>query len=82
MTDSAAKSTTLEAPTGFEYTDLDLLDRAVRNIHYGKGMLPRWSHVGQTFSMGSGYSIGLCKRWGLDPHEMLGSAERVEVDDE
>jgi hypothetical protein len=52
-----------------------LLERAVRNARCrnaprgGKHM--RWVAVADAFSVGSGYSHALCRRYGLDPAEMV-----------
>lgn len=53
--------------------DEDLLGRAVRDCRRGRGRQKRvlWSKVGERFALGSGYSIELCRRYGLDPDEMV-----------
>ena len=54
--------------------DDELLRRGVTNCraavpknrtHY------RWVAVMETFALGSGYSMELCRRFGLDPHELV-----------
>ena len=56
-------------------TDHDLLKWVVE--HAGDrepGHRPRWSYVGELFGLGSGMSILLCRRFGLDPdHEPAAS---------
>ena len=53
--------------------DADLLARAVksaRSRHYNKRVKhPRWVAVKDAFELGSGYSMELCRRFGLDPEE-------------
>lgn len=52
-----------------------LLRRAVtqcRSNEYRKGVKhPRWVAVRDTFMLGSTYSKQLCKRFGLDPDEIV-----------
>lgn len=53
--------------------DSELLGRAVRNCrarHARKA--PRWVCVSDTFCLGSTYSMQLCRRFGVDPDEMVG----------
>jgi hypothetical protein len=53
--------------------DADLLTRAVRNCRARQsGKAPRWVAVSDTFVLGSTYSRQLCRRFGLDPDEMVG----------
>lgn len=53
--------------------DVVLLERAVRNSRgrcNRKGQKhPRWIAVMDTFALGSGFSMELCRRFGLDPFE-------------
>lgn len=53
--------------------DNDLVGRAVRDCRHGRGRakLPLWSVVGTRFALGSGYASHLCRRYGLDPEEMV-----------
>lgn len=55
--------------------DAELLARAVRNARdrvTRKGFLhPRWVAVMDCFALGSTYSHQLCRRFGLDPAEMV-----------
>lgn len=56
-----------------EIPDADLLGRAVRDCRRGVGRakLPLWSLVSDRFSLGSTFSIQLCRRYGLNPDEMV-----------
>lgn len=55
--------------------DDELLRRAVllaRSTRHPKGVKhPRWVAVMSLFSLGSTYSAQLCRRFGLDPDEMV-----------
>lgn len=55
--------------------DSELLRRAVVNArperHYIGRTAPRWVAVKNTFLLGSTYSNQLCRRFGLDPDEMV-----------
>jgi len=55
--------------------DVELLRRAVKNARsttYPKRRpSPRWFAVLETFSLGSTYAAELCRRFGLDPDEMV-----------
>lgn len=53
--------------------DEELLRRAVRNCRRGRGRgkLPLWSVVGDRFALGSTYAGQLCRRFGLDPEEVV-----------
>lgn len=55
--------------------DVELLRRAVkqcRSLHWAKGRgHTRREAVMDTFLLGSGYSEQLCKRFNLDPFEMV-----------
>ena len=53
--------------------DNELLGRAVRGCRArltGKSL--RWVGVSDTFALGSTYSRQLCRRFGVDPDEMVG----------
>lgn len=58
--------------------DDELLKRAVRNCRRSRGRsrLPLWSVVGDRFALGSTYSIELCRRFDLDPEEMVKAPRR------
>lgn len=53
--------------------DEDLIGRAVRECRRGRGRqkIILWSKVSDRFALGSTYSIELCRRYGLDPDEMV-----------
>lgn len=55
--------------------DEELLRRAVKSCrgrNYRKGARhPRWAAVMDNFMLGSTYSRELCRRFGLDPDEMV-----------
>jgi hypothetical protein len=54
--------------------DADLLHRAVKNAraNYHKGRKhPRWVAVRDTFAIGSTSAHELCRRFGLDPDELV-----------
>lgn len=54
-------------------SDSDLVERAVRGAERLTGRFPRWSHVGRIFSIGSGSATALCRRFDLDPDEVVGT---------
>lgn len=53
--------------------DDKLLSRAVRECRRGRGRAKvyLWSKVSDRFALGSTYSMELCRRFGLDPDEMV-----------
>lgn len=54
--------------------DNELLRRAVtaaRRFHRGNAKHPRWVGVMDVFLLGSTYASQLCRRFGLDPDEMV-----------
>jgi hypothetical protein len=55
--------------------DEELLGRAVRNCRARSGRAgakhPRWTAVMDTFALGSTYSYQLCRRFGMDPEELV-----------
>lgn len=59
--------------TVYDIPDVELLKRAVRNCRRGRGRgkVVLWSIVSERFSLGSTYSLQLCRRFGLDPEEMV-----------
>jgi hypothetical protein len=56
-----------------DITDGELLRRAVRECRRGRGRakIPLWSKIKDRFALGSGYSMELCRRFDLDPDEMV-----------
>lgn len=56
--------------TVYDIPDDDLLRRAIRNVRHKKGA-PRWSGIAEAFALGSTYSMQLCCRFDLDPHEIV-----------
>lgn len=53
--------------------DADLLCRAVRSSKPRRGSRKavRWSVVADRFGLGSTYAAQLCRRFGVDPNEMV-----------
>lgn len=53
--------------------DDELLGRAVRECRRGRGRAKvfLWSKISDRFALGSTYSMQLCRRFGLDPDEMV-----------
>ena len=54
--------------------DNELLGRVLRSLQKRgrhREKLPLWSIVADKFALGSGYSCQLCRRYGLDPDEMV-----------
>lgn len=55
--------------------DDKLLERAVRGARDhtapSRHKHPRWVAVSQAFALGSTYSAQLCRRFGLDPDELV-----------
>lgn len=53
--------------------DSELLRRAVTNarMHHSAGRHPRWYCVSAVFFLGSTYAQQLCRRFELDPDEMV-----------
>lgn len=53
--------------------DAELLGRAVRKCtRLGrKPKVPRWTVVADRFCLGSTYAAQLCRRFGVDPDEMV-----------
>jgi hypothetical protein len=75
MTESRAYAEVETERSVADYPDAALLERAVRNGR-GRGQkrgqrYPRWSLVADTFALGSTYAIQLCRRFGLDPDELV-----------
>lgn len=71
----------LRTPDGTvnDIADNELLSRAVRNCRRGRGRakLPLWSVVADRFALGSTYAGQLCRRFGLDPDEMVKTNARI-----
>ena len=57
-----------------------LIHRLVQSPPTGRGRLPRWSHVAWAFSVGSTTGAALCRRFGVDPDEMLGEWQEPKED--
>lgn len=54
--------------------DSELLERVIRHLKRrgrSREKLPLWSIVSDRFALGSGYASQLCRRFGLDPDEMV-----------
>lgn len=50
-----------------------VLERMVKYAGYhSNSRKPRWSHVGDITSHGSGYSAAICVEFGQDPDELVG----------
>lgn len=58
--------------TVYDIPDEKLIERAVRNARPRKGRVPRWSAIAEAFSLGSTYSIQLCRRFNIDPDQEIG----------
>ena len=56
-----------------DISDAELLGRAVRECRHGRGRHKRylWARVMDQFALGSTYAQQLCRRYGLDPDEMV-----------
>lgn len=65
----------MSAGTVADIPDEKLLERAVRGARDHTAPSdhrhPRWVAVSQVFALGSTYSHQLCRRFGLDPEEMV-----------
>ena len=58
--------------TVHEIPDFKLVERAVRNARRQRSRKePRWVHVSHVFALGSTYATQLCRRFDLDPDEMV-----------
>jgi hypothetical protein len=65
---------TIYEPFLHTLTAVDLLDRAVRNARsrkHGRLKHPRWVGVADAFALGSTYSQELCRKFDLDPDELV-----------
>ena len=66
--------TTIRNGNVSDIPDEELLRRAVtsaRAKRHGNIRHPRWCAVSDAFLLGSTYSAQLCRRFGLDPEEMV-----------
>lgn len=61
--------------------DADLVRLAVCNAHVGRPKNERWVHVKAAFVQSDTSAWRLCKRFDLDPYEMVGE-EPEEVQEE
>ncbi len=69
-------------PIDFEpYTMEDLVERVLMNVGRRRRKLPRWAHVSDAFAMGSTYSRELCRAFGMDPDEEIGTLEDLNEED-
>lgn len=50
-----------------EYTDDELLRRAVLALSKSRGNKPRWVYIKNAFALGAGSSRELCRRFNIDP---------------
>ena len=58
-----------------EYSESELLKRAVRGARAHRPTpAPRWVAIMDTFCLGSGYAVELCRLHDLDPDEMVHGA--------
>ena len=72
--DPAKPEAIAEGYQGIGLTADDLVERAVRNAgHNREPQRVRWAYVRSTFGLGSTSSAGLCRRFGLDPDELVGT---------
>ena len=57
----------------FDIADEELLKRAVKGAraHKKRGWHERWTAISDVFGLGSTYSMQLCRRFDLDPHEKV-----------
>lgn len=61
-------------PSVNDIPDNELLGRVLRHIQKrgrSREKLPLWSVVGDRFALGSGYASQLCRRFGLDPEQIV-----------
>lgn len=58
----------------YDIPDNELLNRVLRSLQNrgrGREKLPLWVIVGAKFALGSTYSFQLCRRFGLDPEQIV-----------
>lgn len=60
--------------TVYDIPDDKLIERAVRNAR-PRRRATRWSAVSDQFGLGSTYAMQLCRRFDLDPNEMIGPSK-------
>lgn len=75
MSERAGESWSDILPEHARYSDVELVRRAVASAGDGDELAVRWSHVARAFSLGSTVAYHLCKRFGLDPDEMVGCCD-------
>ncbi len=72
--DDLAPQSRLIVLSGCEYREEELLRRAVRNAKVPRrNVHPRWVHIKDVFSVGSGVASAICRRFKLDPDEVIKS---------
>lgn len=60
--------------SGCEIKEADLIWGVMRNLHGNRrNTLPRWALVRNAFGTGSGVAAALCRRFNLNPEEVLKS---------
>lgn len=66
----------LAAQFSGDYDAEKYVERAVRNAKSRLvGQSPRWAAVSEIFACGSGYAHELCRRFDLDPDELVLGAQ-------
>lgn len=63
-----------KTPDVNDIPDNELLGRVLRSLRRrgrSREKLPLWSIVADNFALGSGYAGQLCRRFGLDPDEIV-----------
>lgn len=65
------RSSEVTEPSVNDIPDTELLRRALRFSRRGRKEV-RWSRVSDRFALGSTFAQQLCRRFGFDPHEMVG----------
>jgi hypothetical protein len=63
-----------QEPSVNDIPDNELLGRVLRDLARrgrARHKRPLWSVVSELFALGSGYSCQLCRRFGLDPDQMV-----------
>jgi hypothetical protein len=67
------ESNTTAAEQSAELSDVELLRRAVTYSHpCGFGVIEKWRVVGLLFGVDAAVAQHLCKRFGIDPNELIG----------
>jgi hypothetical protein len=62
--------------------DAELVEYTVRNAGRLLPRNPRWHHVAEAIGLGSTYAAQLCRRFGLDPEEEVGTEQETEEEEE